>query len=102
MTLFSSFWNKDISGKDVVYNVKIAEDTVVRTSASTAHAGDDVAHLTSSLHTEISGEKLSVVGEAIPNGTVVSAGNKCQIVGSAWAEGTDSPLGWEDKLYVTV
>ena len=83
----------------VVYNVKIAEDTVVRTSASTAHAGDDVAHLTSSLHTEISGEKLSVVGEAIPNGTVISAGNKCQIVGSAWAEGTDSPLGWEDALY---
>jgi hypothetical protein len=42
---------------------------------------------------------LSVVGKTIPNGTVFTAGNKGQVVGSAWAEGTDSPLGWEDKLY---
>ena len=24
---------------------------------------------------------------------------KGQVIGSAWAEGTDSPVGWEDKLY---
>ena len=83
----------------VVYNVKISESAVVNSSASTAHDGTDIAHLTTSLHTEISGEMLSVVGEAIPNATVFSSGNKGQVLGSAWGEGTDSPLGWEDNLY---
>jgi len=83
----------------VVYNVKISESAVVNSSASTVHDGTDIAHLTSSLHTEISGEMLSVVGTAIPNATVFSSGNKGQVLGSAWGEGTDSPLGWEDNLY---
>jgi hypothetical protein len=82
-----------------VYNVKISQAAVVNSSASTVHDGTDIAHLTSSLHTEVSGEMLSVVGTAIPNGTVFSAGNKGQVVGSAWAEGTESPLGWEDKIF---
>jgi hypothetical protein len=30
---------------------------------------------------------------------VFSAGNKGMVIGSAWAEGTDTPLGWEDKIF---
>jgi hypothetical protein len=82
-----------------VYNFKIKQTAVVNSAASTAHDGTDIAHQTSGNKTEVSGEMISVVGKTIPNGTVFTAGNKGQVVGSAWAEGTDSPLGWEDKLY---
>ena len=83
----------------VVYRFKIAEDTVVNSSASTVHAGTDIAHMTTTGRTEISGEKLIAVGTTIPDATVFGIGNKGQVIGSAWAEGTDTPLGWEDKMY---
>jgi len=83
----------------VVYRFKIAEDTVVNSSASGAHDGTDIAHRTSDGRTEISGEKLIAVGTTIPTATVFGIGNKGQVIGSAWAEGTDTPLGWEDKMY---
>jgi len=82
-----------------VYNFKIAESAIVNSSDSGAHAGTDIAHQTVGNKTEISGEMLSVVGKAVPNGTVFTAGNKGQVIGTAWGEGTDSPIGWEDKLY---
>ena len=82
-----------------VYNFKISASAVVNSSASTVHDGTDIAHMTTTNKTEISGEMLSVVGKVVPNGTVFSIGNKGQVVGSAWAEGTDSPLGWEDKMW---
>lgn len=82
-----------------VYRFKVEEDTVVNSSASDVHDGTDIAHLTTTGRTEISGEKLTAVGTTIPDGTVFSIGNKGQVIGSAWAEGTDSPIGWEDKLY---
>ena len=83
----------------VVYRFKIAEDTVVNSSASTVHDGTDIAHMTTTGRTEISGEKLIAVGTTIPTATVFGIGNKGQVIGSAWAEGTDTPLGWEDKMY---
>ena len=83
----------------VVYRFKVEEDTVVNSSASGAHDGTDIAHRTSDGRTEISGEKLTVVGTTIPTATVFGVGNKGQVIGSAWAEGTDTPLGWEDKMY---
>jgi hypothetical protein len=83
----------------VVYRFKIAEDTVVNSSATTAHDGTDIAHLTTTGQTQISGEKLICVGTTIPDATVFGIGNKGQVIGSAWAEGTDTPLGWEDKMY---
>ena len=83
----------------VVYRFKVEEDTVVNSSASTVHDGTDIAHKTTTGNTEISGEKLTAVGTTIPDGTVFGIGNKGQVIGSAWAEGTDSPLGWEDKMY---
>ena len=83
----------------VVYRFKVEEDTVVNSSATTAHDGTDIAHRTSDGRTEISGEKLTAVGTTIPDATVFGIGNKGQVIGSAWAEGTDSPIGWEDKMY---
>ena len=71
-----------------VYNFKIKQTAVVNSAASTAHDGTDIAHQTSGNKTEVSGEMISVVGKTIPNGTVFTAGNKGQVVGSAWAEGT--------------
>ena len=82
-----------------VYNFKIANTALVTSSASTDADAANIAHETTDNKTSIAGEMLSPVGKTIPNSTVFSAGNKGQVVGSAWAEGTDSPLGWEDKLY---
>tara|TARA_R110002012_G_scaffold106341_1_gene247609 strand:- start:3394 stop:4809 length:1416 start_codon:yes stop_codon:yes gene_type:complete len=82
-----------------VYNVKISESALVTSSASTAATTNNIAHETTDNRTSIAGEMVSAAGKVIPNGTVFSAGNKGQVIGSAWAEGTDSPLGWEDKLY---
>ena len=82
-----------------VYRFKVEEDAVVNTSATTVHDGTDIAHKTSTGNTEISGEKLTAVGTTIPDTTVFSVGNKGQVIGSAWAEGTDTPIGWEDSLY---
>jgi hypothetical protein len=83
----------------VVYRFKVNENCVVNSSASGAHDGTDIAHRTSDGYTEVSGEELIAVGTTIPTGTVFSAGNKGQVIGSAWAEGTDTPLGWEDSMY---
>ena len=82
-----------------VYNVKINQDALVTSSDSTAATTNNIAHETVDNRTSIAGEMISAAGKVIPNGTVFSAGNKGQVIGSAWSEGTDSPLGWEDKLY---
>ena len=83
----------------VVYRIKINESATILTGTSVAATTDNISHGTSDAATEIAGEMISVVGTTIPTGTVFSVGNKGQVIGSAWAEGTDSPLGWEDKLY---
>ena len=36
--------------------------------------------------------------DAIASNDDISAGAKGQVIGSAWAEGTDSPEGWEDLM----
>ena len=82
-----------------VYRFKVEENTVVNSSASGNHDGTDIAHMTSTGRTEISGEKLTAVGTTVPDGTVFSVGNKGSVIGTAWAEGTDTPLGWEDKMF---
>jgi len=43
--------------------------------------------------------KLTVVGATVPSGTTFAAGNQAQVIGTAFAEGTDSPIGWEDKIF---
>jgi len=82
----------------VVYRIKVNETALVTSSDSTAADAANIAHETVDNRTSIAGEMLSPVGTTIPSGTVFSIGNKGQVIGSAWAEGTDSPLGWEDSL----
>ena len=48
--------------------------------------------------TQINGKALIPL-QAIGSGESFAIGNKGQVIGSAWAEGTDSPVGWEDALY---
>jgi len=50
------------------------------------------------LFTVITSESLIPLQD-IAAGDAFAAANKGQVIGSAFAEGTDSPLGWEDKLY---
>ena len=88
-----------VADDGVVYRVKINQSALVETGTSVAASTNEISHGTSDAATEIAGEMLSVVGTTIPTGTVFSAGNKGQVIGTAWGEGTDSPLGWEDKLY---
>ena len=83
----------------VVYYLQISASANVATGTSPTLGGTTIGHDTDDNKTTIEGLALTAIGKAIPNATVFSAGNKCQVVGSAWAEGTDSPLGWEDKLY---
>jgi len=82
-----------------VYNFKISESASVTSTASTDAGSDNIAHETSDNKSSIAGEVLSVIGKVIPTGTVFTAGNKGQVIGSAWAEGTDTPVGWEDYMY---
>ena len=83
-------------GDSKVYRFKIAEDATVTTNDNTA-AGDGkfINHDATNGHTEITGECLTAVA-AIPGGADMNAGQKGQVIGSAWGEGTTAPVGWED------
>jgi hypothetical protein len=83
----------------VVYYLQVSASATVASGTSPTLAGTTIGHDTDDNKTTIEGLALTAIGKAIPASTVFTAGNKCQVVGSAWAEGTDSPLGWEDKLY---
>jgi len=83
----------------VVYRFKVSESAVVETGTSVTDDATSLTHDTDDNKTNIAGEMCTVIGTEVPSGTVFSAGNKGQIIGSAWGEGTDSPVGWEDKLY---
>ena len=83
-----------------VRRFKVLETAVVENNANTAASdGAYINHDTTNGHTEITGESLIPLVDAIPDGDAWAAGNKGQIIGSAWMEGTDSPVGWEDKLF---
>ena len=73
--------------------VRIASDSVIGTVAGTdgeiVHGAD---------RTTIAGEDVFVVGKDMTSTEDISAGAKGQVIGSAWAEGTTAPLGWEDAL----
>ena len=90
-----------------VRRFKILETATV-TTGSNAAAGNGafVHHDTDaggagdgSEYTEITGEALIPLVDAVAGAEAWAAGNKGQIIGSAWAEGTDTPVGWEDKLF---
>ena len=84
-----------------VYRFKVSEDAAFTSSTSsysaTSPAVAQVHHDTNGV-TTINAEACIALQD-IPQDTVISAGNQGQVIGSAWAEGTDSPIGWEDKLF---
>ena len=94
-----------------VYRFKVSESATLvdgdATHSGTGNTADGaitdtqncIYHETDSGISTIQSQALVAVGATIPNGTVFSACNKGQVIGSGWAEGTDSPIGWEDKLY---
>ena len=89
-----------------VRRFKVAEDATVESKDNAAASdGKYIAHITNfggvsgTEATEITGEALTPVGDAIAGAEAFALGNQGQIIGSAWAEGTDTPVGWEDKLY---
>ena len=83
----------------IVYRVKVNESAVVASSNTLVQNATSLSHDENSNITEIAGEMLTAVGTEIPSGAVFSVGNKGQVIGSAWAEGTAVPVGWEDKMY---
>ena len=88
-----------------VRRFKVSESaTVEENSNSAASNGLYISHDTNfggagTGMTEITGEALTPLGDAIAAAEAFAVDCKGQIIGSAWAEGTDTPLGWEDKLY---
>tara|TARA_R110002012_G_scaffold5047_2_gene22972 strand:- start:2956 stop:4380 length:1425 start_codon:yes stop_codon:yes gene_type:complete len=98
-----------IKGDDgTVYRFQISTDATV-VSGTDNHAAAISAgtisttqkciyHETDAGITSINGEGVIVAGSSI-NNVAFAVGNKGQVIGSAWAEGTESPVGWEDKMY---
>ena len=76
----------------VVYNFQIDADAV---AGDYATSGTDGA----SGLVAIAAAKMTVQGKTVPSGTTFAAGSEAQVIGSAFGEGTDSPIGWEDKIY---
>jgi len=63
-------------------------------------AGDSVIyHETDSGLTTVSAEACTVVGDTMANDFSMADGQKCQVIGSAWAEGSTAPTGWEDAIF---
>ena len=81
-----------------VQKFKISETATVETTDSPS-SGAYITHRESDDYTLIAGETLIPLGDALAAGAGAAIGNKGQVIGSAWAEGTDSPVGWEDKLF---
>ena len=84
---------------DVVRYYKVGEDATI--GSGIAHT-DKVETDSSEAfgYTTITAAKLlNASGTTIVAANNAAAGNQAMVVGSAWAEGTDSPIGWEDKIY---
>ena len=84
-----------------VYRFRVDENATFSSSTSSYSAASPAAaqvHHDTNGVTTINAEACIALQD-IPQDTVVSAGNAGAVIGSSYAEGTDSPIGWEDKLY---
>jgi len=83
-----------------VRRFKISPSATIETNAGTgASNGLYICHDTTNGMTEITGEALTPLGDAIAAAEAFAVDNKGQVIGSAFAEGTDTPESWEDKMY---
>ncbi len=76
-----------------VYRFRIASDATV------THSGTDGSSGITTITVSGGGDEIVPLDTPTSGTLTFSALNKGQVIGSSWAEGTDSPLGWEDKLY---
>ena len=74
----------------VVRRLKLHSDVVI-THSSSKTTINLYTHATTTWHADAIGNWDS--------STDFTTSSKGQVIGSAWAEGTDSAIGWEDKLY---
>jgi hypothetical protein len=85
-------------GDGKVYNYKISESATITENDNTAAAdGLYINHDVTGGHTEITGESLTAIN-AVAGGADSNAGQKGQVIGSAWLEGSGAPKGWEDIM----
>ena len=85
-------------GDSKVYRFKIDEDATVTSNDNTAAGnGKYINHDATNGHTEITGESLIAI-DTVAGAADMNAGQKGQVIGSAWTEGTESPVGWEDIM----
>ena len=85
-------------GDSKVYRFKIDPAAVVTSNAGAAAAdGKYINHDATNGHTEITGESIIAIDD-VPVGADMNAGQKGQVIGTAWAEGTKAPVGWEDIM----
>ena len=68
-------------------------------TATIAHSGTDGSSGITTITVTGGGDEIIPLDTPTSGDLTFSALNKGTVVGSAWAEGTDSPVGWEDKLY---
>ena len=81
-----------------MYNWRIDEGATLEESNTTSD-GKYINHDSNTTGvTEITSESMTPL-QTVPAGASFAAGNKGQVIGSSWTEGSDSPAGWEDKLY---
>ena len=84
-----------------VYRFRVDENAAFTSSTSsysaTSPATAQVHHDTNGV-TTINAEACIALQD-IPEDTTITAGNAGAVIGSSFAEGTDSPIGWEDKMY---
>ena len=71
----------------------------ITSGATITHSGTDGTNGITTVTVTGGGDEIVPLDTPTSGTLTFSANNKGTVVGSAWAEGTDSPTGWEDKLY---
>jgi hypothetical protein len=71
----------------------------ITSGATIAHSGTDGTNGVTTVTVTGGGDEIVPLDTPTSGTLTFSANNKGTVVGSAWAEGTDSPVGWEDKLF---
>ena len=76
-----------------VYRFKIT------TGATIAHSGTDGSSGITTVTVTGGGDEIIPLDTPTSGDLTFNAHAKGQVIGSAFGEGTDSPVGWEDKMY---
>ena len=83
-----------IATSEGTVTVQIKDTAVIGSVASTE---GEIVH--GGAFTTIAGEDVVVVGTDMSATEDIASGAKGQVIGSAWAEGSTAPLGWEDAMF---